>query len=93
MISQQQKQEIIRNANDAQGHARMVLAKCIAGLAVLVLLAVAGAMGTPAERKDAARAQPSAGQAEQLRREAFEAHRAYYEAEQARAKKQQSAAR
>lgn len=92
MISHQQRQDIIRNANDAQGHARMVLAKCIAGLAVLVLLAVAGAMGTTVERKDATRLQPS-GPAEQSRREAFEAHRATYEAEQSRAKEQRSAAR
>ncbi len=96
MISYEQKQQMIRNANDAQAHARRVLAKCVAGLAAVVLLVIAGTTFEP--RTDVvppagAAADPAEGGTATARRETFEGRRAHYEAEQRAGEPRQAAAR
>ena len=68
MVTHEEKQQVIRNANDAQAHARMVLAKCIAGLAVVVLAALAGVVLDPpgGDVRAATRAQSGHGRAVEL---------------------------
>jgi hypothetical protein len=96
MISYEQKQKVIRSANDAQAQARSVLAKCVAGLAAVVLLVIAGTTFEP--RVDAvplagAAADRAEGSAATARRETFEGRRAYYEVERRAAEPRQSASR
>jgi hypothetical protein len=95
MISYEQKQQMIRNANDAQAHARSILAKCVAGLAVVALLVIAGTW-TPRDEVSgpaiAAKGNAEGGAAAS-RRETFEARRAFYEVERRAGEPRQAATR
>jgi hypothetical protein len=93
MISQEQKQQAVRQVSDAQTHARRIVARCGAGLVAVVLLVKIGTLEVPAGRDADTRTRPVIGNTEELRRESFEARRAYYEAEQQRTIPRRSASR